>query len=537
MKSKVVLIALLAYWLIGCTKEDSTTSQRNITTQMSPVSNSASAVAEQTLPEIEPTSAVTEETRPAPIERPCASVAQSSADPNSLQRWVLGSWVNVHATPTADGAVLTQLATNTSIEMLSTEPNGEYCEISWDNDLHGFIACELLGNRPLKIDDLGSPFILVNSKSKAEIKAEIAAQLQASLNSIYRGSSSASTRPNISANTLIEKPNPNYSPTCAFWIEPTVEHLFDSGEYFRSVMLPYDQLNEEDSFLSKGGGATEPELKRFQIPEFEAMKSQMSNGVIAPKSQFTPLTAWDAQLFQRVTLSPTKPSFFKSVEDIGRPSANAETLSAQFHIPHRMAVLDTPTWGGDNNSYPLLIGAWDIGKVTTSLSKPIYEIVIGENGQIAVGTTDAKTLDLRGDSQCTPSFKEPTSQNLLPGYKTIEKSWVFFRLATPPTLTKAEVTVERQTMPDTTADGDEVTAFTLAKKHKKRKLPVETTDSTKGKTLARIDLDNDGIDDLIVWDDGGVGMDLDYHRTRLIFANVGGQWYLLDTDEEHACGC
>lgn len=437
----------------------------------------------------------------------------------AVEKWIVGSYVNVRAQPYQNAIVEEHLVANTLVKLLSQQ--GEFCEITWGSGHQGFVACNLLGNEALHIENVG-------------------------------------TKPNDG-----EKPSPQYSPSRAFWIEPTIERLFDAGEYFRSTMLSPNQLKSENDYpqnywgtLSQGDSQQPPKLKRFPLPEFDAMKKMMVAGIVAPRSQYVPLMSWnniriqmkdmnalpkadqhqyllrfapsflitngekfDVVKYERIKLPIVKPSYFKDPNAIGRPSADAEQLSAQYQIQHRLTVLDKPTWGGDSNSYPILMGAWDIGRVETRLVSPVYEIAIDIDGEISIGKTVAKTQYLKGEDTCRWGFMKGTSNKPLPGYKINEDPWIFFRLATVPAITKAKVIIRKSSQDNAAkVDGSN---FQL--------------------TTARVDLDNDGVTDVFVWDDGIDGYDHQFPgnvaRTRLIFANVAGQWYLLDSDQEQACNC
>jgi hypothetical protein len=364
----------------------------------------------------------------------------------------------------------------------------EVCELKPDNNPQGAAACNLTGKQALRIEDIGTE-TLSNGQ-----------------------------------------PNPQYLPVCAFWLEPTVERLFDAGEHFRRTMLSAEQLDKEHRF---NGGEEIPELRRCQIPEFEAMKTHLISGSIAPGSQYTQLAGGNTG--QEKSLPPVKSSFFKKTSDIGRPSASAEELSAQYQIPYRISILSGPSWGGDNNSYPTLMGAWDIGTVISQLARPVYEVVIGIDGELAVGTTDARTERLRGEDKCAGDLLAATADNFLPRYQKIRQPWIFFRLAVPPNLSKASVVVTREAQ-SAAAEGEGTRTETAAEEPAEEDTTEEDAAVNKV-TTTRVDLDGDGVDDLAVWDDGGAGDDLDYRRNILIYANVGGNWYLVDNDEVYACGC
>lgn len=364
----------------------------------------------------------------------------------------------------------------------------EVCEIKPDNTPQGAAACNLPGKQALRIEDIGTENL-----------------------------------PN-------GQPNPQYSPVCAFWLEPTVERLFDAGEHFRRTMLSVEQLEKEYRF---NGGEEIPELGRCQIPEFEAMKTHLISGSIAPGSQYTQLAGGSTE--QEKSLPSVKLSFFKKASDIGRPSASAEELSAQYQIPYRISILNGPFWGGDNNSYPTLMGAWDIGTVISQLARPVYEVVIGIDGELAVGTTDARTERLRGEDKCAGDLLAATADNLLPRYQKIRQPLLFFRLAVPPNLSRASVVVTKE--PQSEASEGEGTRTEATAEEPVEEDTTEEAPTVNKVTTTLIDLDGDGVDDLAVWDDGGAGEDLDYRRNMLIYANVGGRWYLLDRDEQYACGC
>lgn len=433
-------------------------------------------------------------------------VTEAAGATDPLQRWIVGSYVNVRSQPARSAEVVEHLTANTPV-VLTTQTE-DYCEISWGDTKQGFVACNLLADQPLRIEDIQYSYLPGGATM------------------------------------------PNNAQLRTFWLEPTVANLFEAGEYFRRIMLPTEQLHVENCFLRLQGVICDtsyvtPNLKRFQIPEFEAMKTLLVNGIIAPHSQFKPIEVWESarthmpnfefrprhniEMYERIRLPTVSPSFFKSISEIGRPSARTEQLSAQYQIPFRMSVVDKPMLGVSDNGYPSIMGAWDIGAVTLRLDSPIYEVAIDLKGRVAIGTTVAESRRRYSDWRCadTQNYMQGTINRLLPGYRNIKTPLMFFRLATLPVLSKAKVIFKDQY--------------------------GSTTSHLRGEpTTAHIDLDKDGIDDLLVWDDGGKGeaeydehhklkkiivnnVDVSFKRIRLIFVNVVGQWYLLDSDDEHAC--
>ena len=460
-------------------------------------------------------------------------MSSTHASADSLERYITGSYVNVRANPTRNATVIDRVIVNTPVTILTQ--SADYCEIKWGNDKHGFVACNLIGTQAIRIEDISEKYLL-----------------------------DANNKPVLGKN-YVPKPNSTYSPLRAFWIAPSIERLFDAGEYFRQTALPATQLQEESEFSSKGGGEKIPELRRPTLPEFEAMKALLTNGIVAPQSQHTALTPWKAiqdltqrandsgnlnqfqtlsrsmyfdssqryiDIYKEISLPAVTPSFFKTLDEIGRPGEATESLSAQYKIPFKMTVLSNPQWGGDNNSYPLLVGAWDIGEVEIKLARTIYEVSVGIDGQLSIGETAASTKNSKGDPSqyCLGSFRVAAQNN-------VDSGWIFFRLGNHPKLSHAKVTIKAISSPFTAPQSDQTLTLGKPAKMKKAKKLFEANQIEGRKTIAWIDLDNDGVNDLAVWDDGGAGLDLDYHRQLLIFANVIGQWYLLDADEVHACGC
>src|SRR5450759_4367083 len=128
------------------------------------------------------------------------SIAQDVPVSGSVQRWVHGSCVNVRSTPSADSSVLTRLVVNTPVQLSETPSKGNYCEVTWGHSHRGFLACNLLGDRPLTIEEVGTP--------------------------------------NLQPDNV---PNPKYSATRAFWIEPSFKRLQEAGGHFWNTMLSPQQ--------------------------------------------------------------------------------------------------------------------------------------------------------------------------------------------------------------------------------------------------------------------------------------------------------
>jgi hypothetical protein len=173
-----------------------------------------------------------------------SSFAAESAD----SRWVHGSWVNVRSAASSKGDVVARLTANTPVTMLTDQ--GEWCEISAKTpEVHGFMACKLLGNKPLLLSDVGT------------------------------------------APPYGSKADPRYSPTRAFWIAPSVARLGAAAEFFWTTMLSDAQRKaERPDDLVVMDQRTAP--VRFPIPEFDAMKALLQNGIVAAEERRPAIIRW-----------------------------------------------------------------------------------------------------------------------------------------------------------------------------------------------------------------------------------------------------
>lgn len=423
---------------------------------------------------------------------------QANAEP--VQAWIAGSYVNVRETSLKNAPVLDRLTINTPV-MLVMQSDG-VCEITWGVKQKGFVACDFLRNRATSID---------------EVKE---------------------SQPG--------NPNPNYSATRAFWLQPTFSRLVSVAQLFEATLLSAKQRKLEQEFVSSGSWENPPSRKRVAIPELDAMKAVLSKGVIAPRELWTPppvldlyrtefekpsesgnsATPLDTWLVRQIKLEPTSPSFFKSLNDIGGPKATPEELSAQFGIAWKMQVTEPSGWTGDSNSGPSPNGVWDIGVVTQRLEKPVYALAVSNTGKIAIAKTDAEFNEIAGgdNGPCSGSVHiQWPEQGLLPGYTGFSNALTLFRSLQPLHFTKAKISIKQQRL----------------SQPKNLEEPKYSRAS-----LTYMDLDGDGVDDIVVWNavntqfGAGDGPEGSEYKDRFTFVNVKGRWHLLDRDvDDPPCGC
>ena len=429
-------------------------------------------------------------------------------------RWVHGSWVNVRSAPSATGSIITRVTANTKVSVLADQ--GEWCEIAYGTpEVRGFIACNLLGRDPLSLAEVG------------------------------KGPQDGG------------KPGPHYSPTRAFWIAPSVSRLEAAGRFFWSTMLSESQRKKENpSMYSPGGDDRKfdwdqrPKPVRFPIPEFEAMKALMRDGVVAAEELRPATLRWaevlngspgdnrdsvvvngwwfsanTLRVLKQGRLSAVKPSFFRDARDLAPPSTSVEGLSSHFGIRERVRVLSGPEWVWPRNEEPFVAGAWDIGSLEIALDKPVIEYVIGRTGlAAAMEWTPTLKQNLNGDDGgCVSGFGQTQhGKRRLPGYPHVKDPLVWVQLPAAPKFRKVAVkSSARRLDPSAENRSDTMSqaSYSLLVMHE-------------------IDIDGDGIPDLAAWE-GMIGRpEGDASESvvlRAFFANVAGEWRLLETDSYGEC--
>ena len=357
------------------------------------------------------------------------------------------------------------------------------------------------------------------------------------------------------------------SPLRAFWREPDYVTLMAAGHFLEATRLPAQQLQIEKAEVDvKAAPGVEPPgsypPRRVVIPEFEAMKQVLAKGVVAPKRFWQRPVAWtrviaaakavDLRAFGvdshlpapgetvqylvmdlQIPLPPVKASHFKHLEEVGRPSADAHDLSAQFGVPYETHIVNAAHWVDAHYSRPYVSGAWDVGTVRVKLPKPVYETTLDSTKTLeVVATAGSASIDASAedDGECASTGVWTISRSKAIGKGNAEDSArtaypvALFRTQEPIDihLSKVDSINVSLTMPagiEISADSD------LASRIFKR-----------GRLIS-VDLDGDGIPDVALWEAFHISAtwgkeDLFYRR---VFVNVGGAWYVLDTDELLEC--
>lgn len=383
-------------------------------------------------------------------------------------RFVQGSWINVRSAPSPEAPVLARLVVNTPVQLLESGP--KFCAIAWSESGKGYTACNLLGMARIELKDVD-----------------------------------LAHRPDGSA-------NPNHSPLRAFWIAPTLQRFTAAGNHFWWTQLSAAQQALERP-EAEGERKSPPKLTRFAIPEFEAMKTLLKQGVIGtefrrfPKLEEMQFESWQEReqaLFKGLRLPPVQPSRFKSERDIASPWASVEEVSAQFSLSWTLKVLGGPRWGytegNQFNAEPT--GTWDVGPVEIGLTAPVVEHAVSRSGLMGAAQSQLiAKIDINGGGGgCgdEPLWPERATQPL-PQRPRVKDA--LFRFMVP------------QALPGTRATVRSRTAVPKVPNHERL-------------VQHEVDVDQDGVADFLLleawWTDYG-----DAPMRQFLFVNLAGSWRLL----------
>lgn len=420
-------------------------------------------------------------------------------------RYVQGSWVNLRATAAADGAVQGQLTVNSRVRLLSRQ--GEWCEVRAEQPaLQGFLTCRLLDAKPVALFDVDGDPARYDPKPE-DLK--------------------------------------RYNPPRAFWLSPSVARFLRSGQYFWGRMLPEAQQNgERNGQWGPDGERPLVPIRRFPVPEFEAMKALLAKGIRVNPAEVEP-TAWmepdgmsryeeektrntvvDAgfttrEMIRKGWLRGVKPSLFKSGADIAFDHAGLDRLAALSGESVRLRVLRGPEYYYDYDTQ-VVDGAWDVGEVAVDFDRPPVFHAVGKSGLVRKGLLPSRRMVVNHeDSRCITEGLHvvPTDVRPLPDTPKVSDPLVMFYLSDPLPLNKVAVTVRQATLTGNVP----------------QELP-ESLPPVSLKTVGYdIDLNQDRIPDLAVWRSEYFGMISGNLPVVAIWANLAGVWRLVSFAAEPDC--
>lgn len=414
-----------------------------------------------------------------------AGLGLPAAQAADATRWVHGSWVNVRATAAADGAVTAHITTNTEVQLVSQQGNA--CEITWGTEARGFIACKMLGEDKVRLDEVAVPTLAG------------------------------------------DKPNPKYSPLRAFWLAPSADAFYNAGQYFQRTLLSQAQRDAE-----QGESDHKPKLVRYAVPEFDAMKALLAGGIVSARQAALPAIVSQCGAAGRgkrpaanqdanwacytPALPKVAPSYIKQKNQVLFGSADVDLLSSHFGIKEFGKVAGGPKWDQMRSEGYHYTGVWDVGSYQLKLAQPMVEHVIGRTGLMGAlaWTPSQTTAPLELVSTCNGSDRlRAEGGKPLADYPKVSDELLHFQVLEALPFRHAKITVSSR----------------------KLKPSDDAPDVVKPTSVNEylIDLDGDGVPDILQAEGTASVPDYGSLVVSKTYANIAGVWTLVDQRQDMEC--
>lgn len=399
--------------------------------------------------------------------------------------YVHGSWVNVRAAAVANAPVRAQLSANTKLTLLARE--NSWCSVKTGAGVEGWLPCELTGTAPLTL-------------------AQAAGK-----------------------------------PAREFWVAPSFGRLVKYGELVRSgaqYKRMYGKLKQDD-------------VARIQaMPEFDAAKAMLQAGVqpsVASELEAREPVKPEAMFNAKALLpKPIKPSLFKQQSDLALLSeGDADTLAAVAKSRVSLKVLGPPKAyiaPHDGPEISGLTGFGDVGKGELNFSPALTVYLILNNGLISADQLPKQRLAGEGPGDGCGEHYEGT-RNYGPTWynhevwptvpvkgfaKRSDTAQVLVALVTasPLEVRKARVTSRVA----------KLNSFVDPVRREGAIIRPSKTLGVAKVALHEIDLDNDGVADILLWENPSIGgVTGEYTVARAWYVNIGGQWFAAGTMVDEEC--
>lgn len=418
------------------------------------------------------------------------AAAVGAAQAQNGPHLIHGSWVNVRESAAATARAVEQLTTNTPVDV--TARQGDWCQLKYGAGKTGFVACNLLGAKPLTLAEAGN------------------------------------------------------NPARAFWVAPSPNRL---AAYGLSLTPPALRLEALKKTLQAG------ETVRFPpVAEFDAAKKRLKAGVLLdPALEIARAKPADLAAVlsgYKLRPAPVKPSLFRTHESVALVSEqDADGLAAVAGSRVSLTPAGLPAGWYSRHEGPEIEGVtgfWDVGHAVLAFEPPMTLYSVAANGLVGAVAVRMLPFDVGGEGHyCgarylgkslpegiggTQPYKSEEGADLTPqrGYPVLkEGSEVVATLAVPrdkPLRQSARVRVQSEParlVDNATEPGD-----------------AERLQALKPRAVLReIDLDGDGIADVLQLEVpaelGHVSLDLVYRRSW--FVNINGQWFPAGEWQDQDC--
>lgn len=397
-------------------------------------------------------------------------LATSLAWGDSASRYVNASRLPLRASASSTANAVGYVTTSQSVRLIASQ--GEWCEVEGGTPAaHGHCLCKYLAATPL---------------SMAEITKQLA-------------------KPKLPPREQLDWESR------AFWVQPSLQRWGAVGKSLEKTLLSEETTNKEIN-------QTKP--LRFKVPEFEAMKRRLEQGIISPADArlvSSPGNDYDghlAQALKRASLPRIKNSYFTQDDVFALPGKPFNLEAAQFDTlglvdalsgfhktPFRMTV-ERPAYYVDH--YEFIAGNWDTGAITAHFDKPVRLNGITQQGRATAVDVAAVGIDF-GSGSCVGNG----------------------------------LTVDTRPVKNTPPWQDTLLVW-VGKPAQPRVATVKTRRLSGGNVydaleIHDIDLNGDGVADFSVWNgryEPQVSAD---GLWQAVFANINGEWRLMNYTQDADC--
>ena len=419
------------------------------------------------------------------------AAAVGAAQAQTGPHFIHGSWVNVRESAAATARAVEQLTTNTPVDV--TARQGDWCALRYGAGKSGFVACNLLGAKPLTLAEAGK------------------------------------------------------NPARAFWVAPSPNRLAAYG--LSLTPPPALRLEVLKKTLQAG------ETVRFPpVAEFDAAKKRMKAGVLLdPALEIARAKPADLAAVlsgYKLRPAPVKPSLFRTHESVALVSEqDADGLAAVAGSRVSLTPAGLPSGWYSRHEGPEIEGVtgfWDVGHAVLAFEPPMALYSVAANGLVGAVAVRTLPFDVGGEGHYCGAqylgkslpegiggaqpYKSEEGADLTPqrGYPVLkEGSEVLATLAVPRDKSlrqSARVRVQSEParlVDNATEPGD-----------------AERLQALKPRAVLReIDLDGDGIADVLQLEVpvelGQASLDLVYRRSW--FVNINGQWFPAGEWQDQDC--
>ncbi len=414
-----------------------------------------------------------------------AGAAQAQTGPHFIH----GSWVNVREAAATTARATEQLTTNTPVDV--TARQGDWCQLTYGAGKTGFVACSLLGPKPLTLAEAGS------------------------------------------------------NAARAFWVAPSPNRLAAYG--LSLTPPPALRLDELKKTLKYGDKVRFP-----PVAEFEAAKKRMKAGVMLDPAleikrgePADPLVALKGYKLRPALI---KPSLFRTHEGVALVSEqDADGMAAVAGSRVSLTPAGLPTGWYSRHMGPEIEGVtgfWDVGHAVLNFQPAMAVYLVAANGLVGAMAVRALPFDVGGEGHycgarylgkslpegvsVATAYQSADGADVAPqrGYPALkEGSELLVTLVVPrdkPLRQSAKVRTQSEPVKDLKAyDGQ----------------PREAPNAAPRAVLREIDLDGDGVADVMQIETplyaGDASVDVVYRR--IWFLNINGQWFAAGTWEDQDC--